>query len=185
MKKISLVFALLLITNIALANDITKTIKIFMTAGESAEFFKHSFGYAVFPNIGKAGFVVGGAYGEGQVFKQGIKVGKTSMSQVSIGFQIGAQGFSQIVFFEDQRAFSEFTNGNFEFAATAQAVAITAGASASATTTGNSTTASGGQNNATTTGKNYNKGMAVFTVAKGGLMFEASLAGQKFKYTAD
>jgi lipid-binding SYLF domain-containing protein len=185
MKKISLIFALLLSSNITFADDIAKTIKIFMNAGESAQFFNRSFGYAVFPTIGKVGFIVGGAYGKGQVFQQGIKIGNTSMTQLSVGFLAGAQGYSQIVFFEDQRALSEFTNGNFEFAATAEAVAITAGASMSASTTGNSATASGGKNNAITAGKNYNKGMAIFTVAKGGLMFEASLAGQKFSYTAD
>ena len=159
------------------------TIKIFKNAGESSSFFTNSYGYAVFPTIGKAGFVVGGAHGDGRVYAQGAHVGNTSMTQLSVGFQAGAQGYSQIVFFEDQRAFDEFTSGNFEFGAQATAVAITAGASAGATTAGASAGASGGKHDATTVGK-YHKGMAVFTVAKGGLMFEASVAGQKFSYTA-
>ena len=90
---------------------------------------------------------------------------------------------TQIIFFKDKRAFDEFTRGNFEFGAQAEAVAITAGASAGAFTTGNSATASGGMNNAITRG-GYHKGTAVFTVTKGGLMYEASIGGQKFKYTA-
>ncbi len=183
MKKITtlLTFGLLLLTQSVLADKISDTLKIFRDAGDSSTFFSNSYGYAVFPTIGKAGIGIGGAFGEGQVFEQGKRVGQASMSQLSIGFQLGAQGYSQIVFFQDKRAFDEFTNGNFEFAATAEAVAITAGASASASTAGSSATVSGGKNNANTAG-NYNKGMAIFTVAKGGLMYEASIAGQKFKY---
>lgn len=104
------------------------------------------------------------------------------MNQLSIGLQLGGQAYSQIVFFEDKRAFDEFTSGNFEFSADANAVAITAAASASASTGGSSAGASGGKNDATTAGK-YHKGMAVFTVAKGGLMYQAVIAGQKYKYT--
>ena len=159
-----------------------ETIEIFKAAGESGKFFDNSYGYAVFPTIGKAGFVVGGAHGDGRVYAQGKYVGDTSMTQLSVGFQLGAQGFSQLVFFEDQRAFEEFTGGNFEFGAQASAVAITAGASAGATTAGSSAGASGGKHDATTVGE-YHKGMAVFTVAKGGLMYEASVGGQKFSYT--
>lgn len=104
------------------------------------------------------------------------------MTQLTVGLQLGGQAFSQIIFFEDKRAFDEFTNGNFEFGAQATAVAITAGASAAATTTGDSASASGGKHDATTVGK-YHNGMATFTVAKGGLMYEASVGGQKFSYT--
>lgn len=158
----------------------SETIKIFKNAGESAVFFNNSYGYAVFPTIGKGGIGVGGAYGSGRVYADGKYVGDTSMSQLSIGFQFGGQAYSQIIFFEDKRAFDEFTSGNFEFSADASAVAITAGASASAGTTGSAAGASGGKNDATTVGK-YRKGVATFTVAKGGLMYEAALAGQKFK----
>ncbi len=166
------------------ADKISDTLKIFRDAGDSSQFFNNSYGYAVFPTIGKAGIGVGGAYGTGQVYAQKNHVGEASMTQVSFGFQLGAQGYSQIIFFEDKRAFDEFTSGNFEFGATAQAVAITAGASAGTSTTGSSASASGGKNNAATASGGYHKGMAIFTVAKGGLMYEASLGGQKFKYTA-
>lgn len=166
----------------AWADDYTETIKIFRDAGESGKFFDKSYGYAVFPTVGKAGMIVGGAYGKGRVYAKGNYVGDTSVTQVSVGFQLGGQAYSEIVFFEDKRAFDEFTSGNFEFGAQASAVAITAGASAEATTTGSSAGASGGKHDATTVGKYY-KGMAVFTVAKGGLMYEASIGGQKFSYT--
>ncbi len=101
-----------------------------------------------------------------------------------MGAQLGGQVYSQIVFFQDERALKEFTGGNFEFGADANAVAITASAGAKASTAGNSAGVSGGKNDAKTVGGKYNKGMAVFTVAKGGLMYEATISGQKFSYKA-
>ncbi|MGI9203577.1 MAG: YSC84-related protein [Woeseiaceae bacterium] len=169
-----------LVTSSAWADSYTDTVEVFRNA-VSSEFFDESYGYAVFPKIGKGGIGLGGAHGSGRVYAEGAHVGDTKMSQVTIGFQLGGQVFSQIIFFEDERAFNEFTGGNFEFGAQATAVAITAGASASATTTGAGAGASGGQNDATATG-DYYKGMAIFTVAKGGLMYEASVGGQKFSY---
>jgi len=163
--------------------DYAETIKVFQNAGESGSFFANSYGYAVFPTIGKGGMGIGGAYGKGRVYTGGKYVGDTSMTQVTVGLQLGGQAYSQMIFFEDKRAFDEFTGGNFEFGAQASAVAITAGASAGASTAGSSVGASGGKNDATTVGK-YQKGMAVFTVAKGGLMYEASIGGQKFSYKA-
>jgi lipid-binding SYLF domain-containing protein len=160
-----------------------ETVSLFKNAGASSSFFDNSYGYAVFPTIGKGGIGIGGAYGKGRVYSQGKYVGDTSMTQLSIGFQLGGQGFSEIIFFEDKRAFDEFTSGNFEFSADASAVAITAAAGATASTTGNSAGASGGKKDATTKGS-YHKGMATFTVVKGGLMYEAAVAGQKFSYTA-
>jgi len=165
------------------ADDYQDTIKVFREAGESGKFFNNSYGYAVFPTIGKGGVGIGGAHGQGRVYVAGAHVGDTKMTQLSIGLQLGAQAFSQIIFFEDKRAFDEFTSGNFEFGAQATAVAITAGASVAATTTGSSAGASGGKHDATTVG-GYHKGMATFTVAKGGLMYEATIGGQKFSYTA-
>jgi lipid-binding SYLF domain-containing protein len=157
------------------------TINVFKNAGESGHFSKSAYGYAVFPTIGKAGVVVGGAFGRGRVYVKDKHVGDTSMTQASIGFQLGGQAYSQIIFFKDKRAFDEFTSGNFEFGAQASAVAITAGASVSANTAGSSASASGTKRHAETVGA-YTKGMAVFTVAKGGLMYEASIGGQKFSY---
>jgi len=184
LKKLLLIPALLLLSfNAAWADKYSDTIKIFKEAGQSANFFKDSYGYALFPTIGKGGFGIGGAHGAGRVYEQGKHVGDTTMTQLSFGFQAGGQAFSQVIFFQDKRAFSEFISGNFEFGAQASAVAITAGAQASATTTGSSAGASGGKSNADTVGK-YSKGMATFTVAKGGLMYEASVGGQKFSYKA-
>lgn len=165
----------------ARADEYADTIGIFKQAGESGRFFNSAYGYAVFPTIGKAGFVVGGAYGTGRVFERGKAIGDTSVTQVSVGFQLGGQGYSEIIFFADERALREFTSGNFEFGADASAVAITAAANAKASTTGSSAGASGGKHDAATVG-GYLRGMATFTVAKGGLMYEASVNGQKFSY---
>ena len=157
--------------------------KLFQDAGQSASYYKGSYGYAVFPTIGKAGLGIGGARGSGCVFQGGKQVGTATMTQVSFGWQAGAQGYSLLVFFEDDRAFKEFTSGNFEFGAKASAVAITAGASAGAGTTGTSSGASGGKNDATTqTRTGYENGMASFSIIKGGLMYEAALGGAKFKF---
>ena len=108
-------------------------------------------------------------------------VGDTSMTQVSVGFQAGGQAYSQIIFFQDRRAFDEFTSGQFALDASIGAVAITAAAGASAGTTGSTAGASGGKKDAATAG-GFQKGMAVFTIVKGGAMYEASVAGQKFSY---
>lgn len=165
----------------ALADEYTDTINVFKKAGESGQFFARSYGYAVFPTVGKGGVGIGGAYGKGRVYAKGKWVGNTSVTQVSVGLQLGGQAYSQMIFFEDERAFKEFTSGSFEFGADASAVAITAAANASAGTGGSSAGASAGKNDAKTVGA-FNKGMATFTVAKGGLMYEAALAGQKFNY---
>lgn len=165
-----------------LADTYSDTKKMFSDAGAS-NMFDGAHAYALFPTIGKAGFVIGGAYGEGRVYQGGEVIGDTSMTQATIGFQLGGSGFSQVIFFKDKRALDKFTRGNFEFGADAQAVALTAAAGGSAKTTGSSATASGGKNNADTAG-NYYKGMATFTITKGGLMYEASVGGQKFSYKA-
>jgi lipid-binding SYLF domain-containing protein len=168
----------------AWADSYSDAIESFKHAGESAEFFDSAYGYALFPTIGKGGIGIGGAHGKGRVFAGGQHVGDSSMTQVTIGFQLGGQAFSQIIFLEDERAFREFTTGNFEFSAQATAVAITAGVSAEANTGGGlSAGASGGRNDATTTHGGFRKGMAIFTIAKGGLMYEAAVGGQKFNYT--
>jgi lipid-binding SYLF domain-containing protein len=165
------------------ASPYSDTVTLFKNAGESASFFKNCYGYAVFPTIGKGGLVVGAAHGNGRVYQHGKYVGDSSMTQLSVGLQAGGQAYSQIIFFEDQRAFDEFTSGNFEFGADVGAVAITAAAGASAGTTGANAGASTGKKDATTAGV-YHKGLAVFTIVKGGAMFQATVAGQKFKYTA-
>lgn len=181
-RTLLLTLALTLVVSSAFADDYSETKKMFQKAGIS-DMFNSAFGYALFPTIGKAGFVVGGAYGEGRVYVQGEYYGNTSMTQVTIGFQLGGSGFSQVVFFQDKRAFAEFVNGNFEFGADVEAVVLTAAAGASANTGGSSATASGGKNNASIGRSGYNKGMATFTITKGGLMYEASVGGQKFSFT--
>ncbi len=181
-RSVLTVMALLAITGVAAADRYTDTVELFKNAGESATFFKSCYGYAVFPTIGKGGFVVGAAHGDGRVFEKGKYIGDTSMTQLSVGFQAGGQAYSQIIFFEDKRALDEFTNGNFEFEAGVSAVAITAAAGGTAGTTGASAGASGGKKDATTVGSSYYKGMAVFTIVKGGAMYQATVAGQKFTY---
>jgi len=179
---ITLVSSFVLAGNAA-ADDYADTVQLFKNAGQSGTFFDKAYGYAVFPTVGKGALGIGGARGKGRVYAQGKYIGDTTLTQLSIGFQAGGQAYSQIVFFEDERAYREFTSGEFGFGAGVSAVAITAAASATASTTGNSAGISGGKKDATTTGEYY-KGMAVFTIAKGGLMYEAALAGQKFSFRA-
>lgn len=124
-------------------------------------FFDKAYGFAIFPTVGKGGIGVGGAYGKGEVYAQGKLVGRSSLTQLTFGFQLGGQAYSEIIFFRDQAALRNFQSGNFEFGAQASAVAVTAGASADA---------------------DYDNGVAIFTLAKGGLMYEASVGGQKFSY---
>jgi lipid-binding SYLF domain-containing protein len=180
-RRAAMLVALLAPYAVAWADNYDDAIAVFKSAGESSAMFKSAYGYAVFPSIGKGGIGVGGAHGTGHVYVGDKLTGESKMTQLSVGLQLGGQVFSQIIFFEDKRAFDEFTSGNFEFGAEASAVAITAGASATAGTTGSSAGASAGQRDATTVGK-YHKGMAIFTVAKGGLMYAATLGGQKYSY---
>jgi lipid-binding SYLF domain-containing protein len=183
-KRLFSILALLamaLTVSPAWADPYQDTINVFRKAGESGKFFKDAYGYAVFPTIGKGGFGVGGAYGKGRVYERGKYIGDTSMTQLTVGFQLGGEGYSQIVFFENQNALKEFTKGNFEFGAEASAVAITAAAGAKANTGGSSVGVSGTQNAARVAGAYY-KGMATLTVAKGGLMYEATIGGQKFNF---
>jgi len=175
------VFVSLVIISPAHAGEYTDTINMFKKAAESGTFFQNGYGYAVFPTVGKGGIGIGGAFGKGRVYKKGKYIGDTSVSQLSVGLQFGGQAYSQIIFFEDERSLQEFTSGNFEFGAEASAVAITAAAGAKTSTTGTSVNASGNKNDATVAGQ-YQKGMATFTVAKGGLMYEATIGGQKFSY---
>jgi lipid-binding SYLF domain-containing protein len=173
----------LFVMSSASADEFDATLEKFRDA-VADEFFDNSYGYAVFPTIGKGGIGIGGARGKGQVYEGGAHVGNTTMTQVTVGFQLGGQAYSQIIFFEDKRSFEEFTSGNFEFGAQATAVAITAGASASAGTTGTGAGASATGGQTGKAGGDYYKGMAVFTFAKGGLMYEATIGGQKFSYKA-
>ena len=163
------------------AKKYSSTIEVFKESDAVQKFFKNSYGYAVFPTIGKAGWVVGGSYGKGRVYRNNMVTGKVSVIEGSIGFQLGGKAFSEIIFFEDKRAYDEFTSGGFEFDAKAQAIAITAGAEAKAGTTGKSAGASAGPKTGVQAEIGYHKGMATFVHSKGGLMYEVSISGQKFK----
>ena len=125
------------------------------------KFFEKSVGWAVFPSVAKGAIGIGGAGGSGVLFEKGKAVGTTSLAQVTIGLALGGQEFAEIIFFENELALSSFKGGNFALAAQVSAVAAASGAAATA---------------------KYSQGVAVFTVAIGGLMYEASVGGQKFGF---
>jgi len=127
-------------------------------------FFDEAYGYAVFPTVGKGAIAIGGAYGQGKVFELGKLIGSATLKQVSIGIQLGGQSYSEIVFFKDKAALDTFTSNNLEFGASASAILVTSGASADT---------------------DYSNGVAIFTLPKGGLMAEASVAGQKFRFAPE
>lgn len=179
MKKIIFLLMMMLFTSHSMADEIADTIKNFKQSPEVSAMFSSAYGYAIFPTIGKGGIGIGGSYGSGSVYKQGVKTGETTMAQLTIGFQLGGQAFSEVIFFKDKRSYDKFTNGNFEFSAQASAVAITAGAQAQSSTTGNSA----GAGKAKQSG-DYTNGMAIYTYAIGGLMYEAAIGGQKFSFDA-
>ena len=139
-----------------------QTIALFkQTDPELKRFFANAYGYAVFPSIGKGGIGIGGAAGKGLVYKNGTLQGGSKMTQVTFGFQFGGQEYSEVIFFENADAYTRFLEKAYQFAAQASAVALKSGISADA---------------------KYTDGVAVFTIAKGGLMYEASVGGQKFKF---
>jgi lipid-binding SYLF domain-containing protein len=161
----------------------TDTIAVFKKSVTVRPFFDKAYGYAVFPTIGKGGFVIGGAYGQGRVYRGKAATGDTTLIKATFGLQAGGQAFSEIIFFQDKRAFEEFTSGSFELDATASAVAVTAGVQAKAGTQGATAGASAGPTTGKQANVQYHKGMAVFIHAKGGFMYEATVGGQKFSYT--
>jgi lipid-binding SYLF domain-containing protein len=163
--------------------DYSKTLADFKKISVVAPFFDSAVGYAVFPTIGKGGLGVGASHGKGQVYRGGQVIGFTSTTDISIGLQAGGQAYSQIIFFESAEALEEFTAGNFEFAASASAIAVQATAEAKASTEGAGAGASGTKTGEkAAVGATYQNGMAVFTMAKGGLMYAATIAGQKYTY---
>lgn len=171
------------LSTIAFADSYSDTISVFKKSNATTSFFKNCYGYAVFPTVGKGGIGIGGAYGKGKVYKKGKVTGTVSLAKLTIGFQLGGQAFSEIIFFQDKRSYTEFTSGNFEFDASASAVAITAGVQAKAGTEGATAGASAGPATGDHAKTNYTKGVAVFVHTKGGLMYEAAIGGQKFTFT--
>lgn len=126
-----------------------------------AKAFDEAYGYVVFPTVGKGGIGIGGARGKGWVYERGRRIGRSTLTQVTIGLQLGGQAYSEVIFFKDKAALDDFTRGNFEFDAQVSAIAVTARAAGDLP---------------------YRKGIAVVTMGKGGLMYEASVGGQKFSY---
>jgi hypothetical protein len=180
-KLLLLSLGMLLPAGALLAGPYGDTVNLFKNAGKSAAYFDDCYGYAIFPTIGKGGLVVGAAHGSGHVYEQGRYIGNTGMTQISVGAQAGGQAYSEIVFFKDKRALDEFTSGQFAFDAGVGAVAITAAAGGTVGTEGATGGASGGKKDAVTAGRYY-KGVAVFTIVKGGAMYEATVAGQRFSF---
>ena len=123
-------------------------------------FFDTAVAYVIIPTVGKGGIGIGGARGKGLLYEGGNITGEVTLTQLTFGFQWGGQAYSEFIFFKDDVALADFKRGNYELGAQASAVAVTAGASADAA---------------------YSGGVAIFTQAKGGLMYEASVGGQKFK----
>jgi lipid-binding SYLF domain-containing protein len=138
------------------------TIRAFLARDSSLKrFFHGAHGFAIWPNVGKGGFVIGGGGGKGSVYEQGKLIGASELSFVSVGAQIGGQSFAEVIFFQDKAAIDNFKRGNFEFGAQISAVAAASGAASAA---------------------RYDSGVAVFTLPKKGLMAEASVGGQQFTF---
>jgi lipid-binding SYLF domain-containing protein len=182
MRKL-LLLLLIMVHPVSFADNYDGTLDVFESSPELQPYFDNAYGYAVFPTVGRGGIVVGGSYGKGRVYENGRVAGYVSMAKVSIGFQLGGQVFSELIFLQDKRAFDEFISGRFEFDASASAVVIILGAQAQAGTAGSSASAGTGPASTNQVEYGYNKGMAVFLHPLGGLMYEASIGGQKFKYT--
>jgi lipid-binding SYLF domain-containing protein len=153
----------------------------FKQSPQSGRFFEKAYGYAIFPEVGKAGLIVGGEHGDGQVYEKGKLVGTATLGQVSVGAQAGAKEYAEIIFFETKLDFDRFTAGEFQLEGNAEATAITLNASASAGTDANTASASTTRNNAATSG-GYNKGVAIFTITRGGLLAGVSVGGQRIKF---
>ena len=172
MKKILLVSLLSFLTVLAFAQSEQKKDKIIEDSKEAKKdflegdwqmekHFKNSYGYVIYPNVGKGGIGIGGAAGNGVAYEQGTMVGMAKLTQVSIGFQWGGQAYREVIFFESKKEMDRFKENKVELSAQVSAVAVTAGASADA---------------------KYVDGVMVFTMQKGGLMYEAAVGGQKFKF---
>ena len=169
MKKVLGLLFIALVTLTSLHADNTanaeaeylQTLNEFKESKRAAPFFETAYGYAIFPTVGKGAFLLGGSHGSGRVYVQGEWIANTALTQLTIGFQLGGQAFSQIMFFKDEDAFKRFKTGNFELSTQATAVAITVGVSADV---------------------DYDQGIIIFTATKGGFMYEASVGGQSFDY---
>lgn len=145
-----------------LVEDCVEAIEDFIASdGLMKNLFSNAYGYVIFPNVGKGGIGIGGAVGNGVVYENGSIIGKAKLTQLSIGFQFGGQAYREVIFFESKADLERFKENKIEFSAQASAVAVTEGASANV---------------------KYKEGVMIFTQQKGGLMYEASIGGQKFNF---
>lgn len=181
--------ALLLIFGIPTADaqrvrDVSEAVDLFRGIPAVAPYFDSAYGYAVWPRIGRGGLGIGASRGRGQVYVNGELTGFSTHTEVSIGLQAGGQVYRQIIFFEDAEAYEEFTADSFEFDASAQAVAVTASAEAGAGTQGSRATAGAGDETNTAAAGGYQDGMQIFTMSEGGLMYKATIAGQRYDFEA-
>lgn len=166
----------------AYASQYQETINTFANSPTVSPYLSSAYGYAVFPLIGKGGFVIGASYGKGAVYRQGKMTGESTLVKATIGFQLGGQAFSEMIFFKDKAAYDRFTSGQFAFDASASAVVIVAGAQAQAGTDGATASVSTNPSKAEQANAGYVNGMAVFVHIKGGLMYEAAIGGQSFQF---
>lgn len=183
-KRLLMIAAVLAFANAASADKIDEAIASFKSSPKSSKYFEKAYAYAVFPDIGKAGLIVGGEHGDGNVYEKGRLVGTASLTSVSVGAQAGAKEYAEIIFFHKPSDFEKFRGGEFQLAGNMEATLLTMNASASAGTETSSAEASTTKYNAAT-GGGYNNGVAVFVVARAGLMAGIAVGGQKIKYKAN
>ncbi|PID40279.1 MAG: hypothetical protein CR984_04035 [Proteobacteria bacterium] len=164
------------------ADSQADAIAMFKSAPNVKPFFDTAYGYAVFPTIGKGGIIVGAAYGKGKVYRNGSPTGTVTTGKMTLGLQLGGQAFSEIIFFQDERAYNEFTSGAFEVDMNVSVVVAISGAQANAGTMGTSAGASATPSTGTQAEAQYHKGFAIFVHAKGGLMAEAAVGAQRFDF---
>jgi lipid-binding SYLF domain-containing protein len=181
MKTILFASVMAFAATAAFADKYDDAVANFKTSPKAKSFFANSYAYAVFPDVGKAGFIVGGEHGDGKVYEQGKPVGTASLTQISVGAQAGAKEYSEVIFFQTKADFDKFRAGEFQLSGNAEATAITLNASASAGTDSSTATA-GTEADTSKTAGGYQNGVAVFTVTKGGLMAGISVGGQKLKF---
>jgi lipid-binding SYLF domain-containing protein len=163
--------------------DYSQTINEFQIIDAVAPYFDSAYGYVVWRRIARGGLGIGAATGRGQVYRGGEVTGFSRLIDITIGFQAGGQAYKQIIFFEDQRAYDEFASGGFQFDAQASAVAVTASAQATAGTSGTQASAGVGGPAGAVAATGYVRGLQVFTMAIGGLMYQASIGGQKYNFS--
>lgn len=179
----ALIVGLVATANAQRVRDVSDAVELFQSIPHVAPYFESAYAYAVWPRIGRGGLGIGASRGRGQVYVDGQLTGFSTLTEISIGFQAGGQAYRQIVFFENREAYVRFTRDTYEFDAQAQAVAVTASAEAGAGTSGARASAGAGNPN-TAVGGGYTNGMQVFTMAEGGLMYSATIAGQRYRFEA-